>query len=363
MKAHIRPTNRTHAPHSSRAFFLSHGSTGSGLIFESGWRGGEIQSFKRLSACHCGKAGRVAACNAPDVPLVYSCGEVCGRRLDCGNHDCVAVCHEGDCTPCQMTPERVVTCPCGKHDLDEIYAGDVPKIFRGDLPRRESCLDAVPTCGSVCNRKLENCGHSCGQLCHEGPCPPCPLTSGPVTHLPEVPRFRHRFNFQLVSLTEVRCRCGFMDREIPCAEMNSRSDDARCEKRCSKKRSCGRHKCNEMCCIEVDHVCSLVCGRIMGCGLHRYRDRKSCLNSCPLQGQRCRSAGARTSATAATAARARTSRSTSCAAGAARRRCSRPCSAARSRPSAPTAARGATTAATTSCTTATARSAARRASR
>ena len=72
-------------------------------------------------------------------------------------------------------------------------------------------------------------------------------------------------------VAEVRCRCGFMDKAIPCAELRTRSDDARCEKRCSRKRSCGRHKCNETCCIEVDHVCPLVCGRQLGCGLHRYK--------------------------------------------------------------------------------------------
>ena len=129
----------------------------------------------RLSECHCGKEDRTAVCVSPDVPLLYGCGAPCGRRLDCDNHSCDAVCHEGDCAPCQMTPERVVACPCGKTGLEKIYAEDA------DVRRRESCLQPVPTCGGVCNRKLENCGHPCESQCHEGPCPACPLTSGALT--------------------------------------------------------------------------------------------------------------------------------------------------------------------------------------
>ena len=71
-----------------------------------------------------------------------------------------------------MTPERVTVCPCGKTDLEKLYAKDE------SVKRRESCLDPVPTCGAVCGRKLDNCGHACESVCHEGPCPPCLLTSG-----------------------------------------------------------------------------------------------------------------------------------------------------------------------------------------
>ena len=71
-----------------------------------------------------------------------------------------------------MTPERVTVCPCGTTDLEKLYAKDE------SVKRRESCLDPVPTCGAVCGRKLDNCGHACEAECHEGPCPPCPLTSG-----------------------------------------------------------------------------------------------------------------------------------------------------------------------------------------
>lgn len=52
--------------------------------------------------------------------------------------------------------------------------------------------------------------HQCKALCHAGPCPPCEM------------------------YTLVRCRCGFMDQEIPCIELTSKADDARCQKKCTK---------------------------------------------------------------------------------------------------------------------------------
>lgn len=87
--------------------------------------------------------------------------------------------------------------------------------------------------------------HLCQTKCHDGECPKCNLT------------------------TLVRCRCGHMDREIPCVEITGRPDDARCEKKCSKKRLCGRHKCNKPCCLDVDHECELPCNRKLTCGKHR----------------------------------------------------------------------------------------------
>lgn len=55
---------------------------------------------------------------------------------------------------------------------------------KDDLPVwevRRKCTDAIPTCGSVCGKRLK-CGkpgsfHTCQQLCHEGDCPTCPLTT------------------------------------------------------------------------------------------------------------------------------------------------------------------------------------------
>lgn len=66
----------------------------------------------------------------------------------------------------------------------------------------------------ICN-KVFSCGqpsdpHRCETKCHYGSCPPCPLT------------------------TVVKCRCGYMDRDIACKDVTTKADDARCEKKCTK---------------------------------------------------------------------------------------------------------------------------------
>uniref|UniRef100_A0ACB8EC29 Uncharacterized protein n=1 Tax=Sphaerodactylus townsendi TaxID=933632 RepID=A0ACB8EC29_9SAUR len=61
--------------------------------------------------------------------------------------------------------------------------------------------------------------------------------------------------------------------EIPCASLKNQAEVTfLCEKRCSKKLSCGRHKCCEMCCVDKDHKCSLTCGRKLSCGIHRCEE-------------------------------------------------------------------------------------------
>ena len=146
-----------------------------------------------FSACHCGKNVRTVACTIETYNVsVFECGQICSKDLDCGNHKCQDLCHPGPCQPCQLKPDLILSCPCGKTSLEKIYERD------GVEPRK-SCLDEIPSCGLVCGKKF-TCGpvgknHTCEATCHSGKCPTCPLT------------------------TDVRCRCGFMDKEIPCKNL------------------------------------------------------------------------------------------------------------------------------------------------
>nr|CAD7400623.1 unnamed protein product [Timema poppensis] len=188
-------------------------------------------------ACHCGKESRKIACDLTSVGVTnFSCGGICEKNLTCGNHQCTLVCHTGPCGECELSPDKITHCPCGKTELTADQA-------------RNSCLDTIPNCPLICGKKLA-CGqpnnpHHCKEKCHNGKCPSCPLS------------------------TLVKCRCGNMDREIPCIELTTRADDARCEKKCTKKRACGKHRCNQLCCIDVDHVCPMVCNHMLTCGQHR----------------------------------------------------------------------------------------------
>ena len=111
---------------------------------------------------------------------------MCGKLLACGNHTCTKICHnnnennensllnligksreDNNCETCSLTPNIVKTCPCGKKNLEE--------------NSRKSCLDSIPSCGQVCE-KILSCGpvgnnHLCGEICHEGPCPKCALST------------------------------------------------------------------------------------------------------------------------------------------------------------------------------------------
>ncbi|OAD58748.1 Protein shuttle craft [Eufriesea mexicana] len=183
--------------------------------------------------CYCGKHTREVTCQS-NILFTYSCETICGKLLECGNHTCTKLCHPDACEPCSLIPEKITTCCCGQTPLTE---------------KRQTCLDPIPTCDKICSKNLK-CGqpnnpHKCKVKCHEGDCPVCDLT------------------------TDVKCRCGNMDREIACKDLISKADDARCEKKCIKKRSCGKHRCNQLCCIEIEHICPMICSKTLSCGRHK----------------------------------------------------------------------------------------------
>lgn len=186
--------------------------------------------------CYCGRETKTVACTAENLEAMkFSCPSPCEKELDCKNHKCLRLCHPEECRPCDLKPDRIKSCPCGKRP---VLASE-----------RKTCLDEIPLCEAVCN-KILSCGapsspHRCISKCHLGACPPCQKS------------------------TAVKCRCGQMDQMVKCKQLTTRADDARCKKKCTKKRSCGKHKCNMECCIEIDHICPLPCPSTLSCGKHK----------------------------------------------------------------------------------------------
>uniref|UniRef100_A0A3P8XS24 Transcriptional repressor NF-X1 n=1 Tax=Esox lucius TaxID=8010 RepID=A0A3P8XS24_ESOLU len=199
--------------------------------------------------CYCGVVSRDALCGTDkecfDGSGHFSCQKTCGKMLDCEAHRCQQVCHSGPCPPCPRSPRLVRTCPCGQTPL--------AKLLELGYPERRWCSEPIPSCGKTCSKPLP-CGssdsiHMCDKLCHEDSCGPCSLTS------------------------TIRCRCGSKTKEVPCATIQTEDELVfTCEKRCLKKRSCGRHKCGELCCVGAEHKCSLICGYKLNCGLHRCQE-------------------------------------------------------------------------------------------
>ncbi|XP_061095554.1 transcriptional repressor NF-X1 [Conger conger] len=202
-----------------------------------------------MQVCYCGVQSRKVPCGTDrdksDGAGYFSCQKLCGKQLDCGNHRCQQPCHPGPCPSCPRLPRQVRSCPCGQTPLS--------KLLELGYSERRGCTDPIPSCGKTCGRPLP-CGsddtiHTCENMCHEGRCGPCSLTS------------------------TIKCRCGFKTKEVSCTSIQNEGELVfTCERRCSKKRSCGRHKCNELCCVDKEHRCSLICSYKLNCGLHRCQD-------------------------------------------------------------------------------------------
>ncbi|XP_076819243.1 transcriptional repressor NF-X1-like isoform X1 [Clavelina lepadiformis] len=207
-----------------------------------------------VQECFCGKHTRDVKCGSTEHRAVspnkmskgcYSCAEVCGKALSCGNHTCEESCHAGPCASCPLQPSAVTLCPCTQTKLSEIKHEDGSPVIR------EKCTDPIPTCGKVCQKPLE-CGgeeiHVCKMLCHTGKCLPCPDGESTVT-----------------------CRCRKSEKDVDCADYMKMKGYI-CDRRCNKKRKCGRHKCGQTCCLDNEHACSQICGRKLTCGIHRCDD-------------------------------------------------------------------------------------------
>ena len=76
-----------------------------------------------------------------------SCGEVCGRQLNCGIHKCDKLCHDGDCGSCAIEEEG--RCFCGK---------EAKAVLCGQGGRAECFVEGTEpwtgryACGQICQR-------------------------------------------------------------------------------------------------------------------------------------------------------------------------------------------------------------------
>ncbi|KAL2920744.1 NF-X1-type zinc finger protein NFXL1 [Bienertia sinuspersici] len=211
------------------------------------------------ASCFCKKKSEVVICGdmslkgeiSPDNGL-FSCSSKCGKKLRCGNHDCAELCHPGPCGECELLPNKVKTCYCGKSDL---------------RVQRKSCLDPIPTCSGTCGKILPCGKHYCKDKCHSGDCPPCS------------------------ELVTQRCRCGSTSRTVECYKTTLNTEKFVCDRPCGRKKNCGRHRCSERCCplsnssntVSGDwnpHFCSMPCGKKLKCGQHSCESYCHC-GHCP----------------------------------------------------------------------------------
>lgn len=180
--------------------------------------------------------------------IPHSCGETCGKPLEpkCG-HKCVLLCHPGPCPPCAKT--MVIKCYCGKQPA-----------------RPLRCNTNGWSCNNICNKKYDQCKHTCKEICHTGDCPPC------------------------LETLLMDCRCKSSKQIKKCNEATWI-----CDKPCNKLLSCKLHTCEGIChstkdcgdcpkkfrtcpCGKKQYTvsckeqqvskCGNTCGKLLNCGLH-----------------------------------------------------------------------------------------------
>jgi transcriptional repressor NF-X1 len=84
-----------------------------------------------------------------DIATDLSCGNICSRKLGCGNHTCKSICHPGDCKACEV--KKGARCYCGKEETD-IGCGEGSTIeCEADDEEKWMGLFA---CNTICARRV-----------------------------------------------------------------------------------------------------------------------------------------------------------------------------------------------------------------
>ena len=247
--------------------------------------------------CFCGRSGLTALpCNAaptsqPETEMsemefkehslhnraTYSCGAICGNKLGCDSHTCKLPCHFGNCEDCELLPEKVSHCSCGKTDLAKIASAK----------SRSKCTDTIPTCSLTCGRGLDCGTHNCVSKCHNGDCSECQQqvllkcqcaaksvlvtcsdsrkANGTTIHPAVIAKKEEEFSI-------------FSGKKGSKKKKNNASAAPpaiklpfSCQSRCQTTKICGKHSCLETCCPTKGgiHICEYKCGKKLSCGIHK----------------------------------------------------------------------------------------------
>lgn len=160
----------------------------------------------------------------------------------------------------------------------------------------------------------EGCTHVCAAKCHLGPCPPCsvmvvrPCRCGGTSRSVRCCDLRGPGAGGVQGSAQKGKERGLESEQ---ETEHAMEKEILCDKPCTALRACGRHRCNRVCCPlaslalsaakgkgkgkkrggllsegvgggevegEVEdiaglHECDLICGKLLGCGLHRCEER------------------------------------------------------------------------------------------
>lgn len=221
-------------------------------------------------SCFCGKKITSRRCLDTNYDTGWSCGEICGDLMPCGQHTCQKPCHEGLCGACEIQMES--RCYCGKVEKPVLCCdrGDEKESLKGLLDRdgSESWVGSFD-CGNPCSRAFDCGKHTCKRNCH-----PQDLIS---THCPYSPD------------RVMRCPCGksLLSQISDEARVSCQDPIPSCEKKCQKRLPCG-HFCHQTCHADDCMLCLLTvpilcrCGRVQSSTICHQgsEERPQCMRAC-----------------------------------------------------------------------------------
>ncbi|KAF2767426.1 hypothetical protein EJ03DRAFT_296577 [Teratosphaeria nubilosa] len=239
--------------------------------------------------CFCGKHEVTKKCSETNYEGGWSCGEVCGKAMRCGQHTCPRPCHDGECGACE---ERVpARCYCGQVEKAIICAERAEPKKSGTastLPGEETASMywiGQFDCGNTCGRLLDCQVHSCQMSCHpqerdRSHCSRapdvvthCSCGKTPLSELSGAPRTSCSDPIPSCSkpcgnllrcghvcesichtgpcgscrkIVDISCRCGRVTSKSVCHQ--GAEEPPQCARVCRTLLSCGRHNCDERCC-------------------------------------------------------------------------------------------------------------------
>jgi len=118
--------------------------------------------FAPEETCYCGKKKYTYRCsdlqkNRQVIMEQKTCGEICGKKLNCGKHTCTKLCHPGPCDECKERSTE--TCYCGRESRD----------FDCGKEHKYSCHTP---CNYIYPCQVHHCERKCHPLSEHGTC--CP---------------------------------------------------------------------------------------------------------------------------------------------------------------------------------------------
>jgi transcriptional repressor NF-X1 len=240
-------------------------------------------------SCFCARESVTRKCIDTDYENGWSCGQICGEIMPCGEHFCERACHEGLCGACEVRVDA--RCYCGQVEKDIICCerdDDIVSKLYHQTDSGETVTEEWTgnfECGNICDRAFDCGKHNCEKTCHSqhASIPHCPRSPDIVSHCPcgktplaaiaSKPRSSCEDPIPACSepclktlncghscqvlchsgdcppcmqTTSINCRCGRTTSKTICHQ--GMEEPPECMRICRANLNCGRHECGEHCC-------------------------------------------------------------------------------------------------------------------